>query len=154
MTAKFSIRRVSLGLILIVGLAILEPWNVMHNIYEWFWVAVLAGIYWILHRQKRLQSVSFLAIVSLTTAILNPEVTHLIFTRTGLPWIGRGDSELRSFAFGVLAAITGHVALARIRRANPPVRGLVAARTGLVMGYLWAVGWFLAFSYFVWAMSG
>lgn len=155
MTTRFSIRRVSLllGLALFLGLAVVAPWEVLSNIYELVLVAVLASIYWFLRRQQRLQSVSFLAIVSLTTAVLNPAVTHIIFKLTGLPWVGRGDSELRSFAFGLLAAIIGHVALVRIRRANPPVRGRVAAWSGVVIGYLWAVGWLSFYLYFMSRMA-
>jgi hypothetical protein len=155
MTTQFSIRRVSLvlGLVLFAGLAILAPWGVLSNIYELFLVAVLTGIYWFLRRRQRLQSVSFLAIVSLTTAILNPAVTHIIFKLTGLPWVGRGDSELRSFAFGLLAAIIGHVALVRIRQASPPVRGRAAAWSGLVIGYLWAFGWLSFYFYFLSRMA-
>jgi hypothetical protein len=138
---------------LVVGAAIFAPWQLRLNIYELFWIAVLAGIYWFLRLRNRLQFISFLAVVSLTTAILNPAVTHIIFKLIGLYWVLRGDSELRSFAFGVLAVVTGHVALFRIRRANPPVRGRAAAWVGVAIGYLWVVGWISVFFLFAWGMS-
>ncbi|MDX2109050.1 MAG: DUF4190 domain-containing protein [Verrucomicrobiota bacterium] len=152
---SFSVRRISLlfSVAVFVGVTTLAPSGLLINIYELLWVTVLAGIYLIIRRRQCLQSVSFLAIISLTTAILNPAVTHIIFKLIGLPWVGRGDSELRSFAFGVLAVVTGHVALVRIRRANPPVRGRAAAWIGLVIGYLWVVSWISVLFLFAWGMS-
>jgi hypothetical protein len=54
----------------------------------------------------------------------------------------------------LIAIVTGHIALRRIRRTVPRLRGRVLARIGLILGYVWIIGWIAFFAAFLRGMSG
>ena len=143
MSGPINFRRVAIIVtaVLIAGLLFIEPYIVLSNIYELFLTGVVFGVYAVLRRRGEIRHVCFTAVISAACAVLNPAVVHILFKVSGLPWVGLGGSELRSFGAGLVAVITGHVALVRIRRNHPPLRGRALAWVGLVLGYLWLAGW-------------
>ena len=90
---------------------------------------------------------SYLAVFSTLNVILNPLVIHFAMMRfRPSDVVGLGDSELRSFAAGLVSFVCGIIALVRILRSHGSLRGLPFAAFGVVGGGIW-VGYWLIFAY-------
>ncbi len=126
------------------------------NIYEFIAAAIfiLANFGIRLASQPPAPRFSYLAIFAAMSVLLNPLLIHVVLMRLHFPYIvGRGDSELRSFAAGVVALITGIVAVVRIRKSKGKLRGLPFAVVGITGGALWAGAWSAFFLWFMWGMA-
>jgi hypothetical protein len=156
MSTQINYRRVIViaAALVLAGWMIFDPFTVFGNIYEMFLIAVIAAVYAILRYRGQIQSVSLLAIISASCAIFNPAVVNILFRILALPSVGHGDSEWRSFRVALIAVVTGHIALRRIRRTVPPLRGRVLAWIGVILGYVWIIGWIAFFAAFLRGMSG
>jgi hypothetical protein len=86
--------------------------------------------------------VSYLAVFSVLTGLLNPILVRLIlvhFHVSRYPW--SFSSILRSVATADVALVIGFIALRRIRNSNGTLRGIALARAGIAAGILWLVLW-------------
>lgn len=121
------------------------------NIYEYFPALVLLMIYLILRQRGQLESVCFLAVVSACCALLQSSVVKSLFhilgslldpfglLRTMMDQAGAygpgGPGWAIQLVWALIAVVTGHVAIHRIKKAENPLRGRFLARLGLFFGY-------------------
>jgi hypothetical protein len=129
---------------------------IRHNIYEIIAAAIFGLAYCSLRlsRGSSPPRLSFLAVFAALSVLLNPHLIHLVLMRVHFPYIvGRGDSEFRSFAAGVVALIAGIVAVIRIRKSKGGLRGLPFAIIGIVGGFLWAGAWVAFLLWFISRMA-
>jgi hypothetical protein len=126
------------------------------NIYE-FIAAAIFGLAYCSLRLSRGSSAprfSYLAVFATISVLLNPLLIHLVLMRVHFPYIvGRGDSEFRSFAAGVVASIAGIVAVVRIQKSKGELKGLPFAFVGIVGGAPWAGAWAAFFLRFMSRMA-
>jgi hypothetical protein len=128
---------------------------VFGNLYEITAIALFVAAYFVVRRLNRAadRRLSYLAVFASLAVVLNPTVLHIVFRATGLPWVARGDSEIRSLAVGAIALAAGIVALVRIRRSRGALTGMPLAIAGVIGGGLWVGFWILLFLAFAIGMS-
>jgi hypothetical protein len=78
----------------------------------------------------------FLAVVSVSCVVLNPYVVHRLLAVLKLHTVWRVYFP-HQYVVLLIAVVSGHVALRRIRQSSTPLRGRNLAWTGLVLGYAW-----------------
>ena len=129
--------------------------SLRYNIYE----LTAAGLFLLAYGGIRLlnhfvsKPLSYLAVFSAMSIVLNPLIIHIVFYRAGLPYVGRGDEELRSFAAGIVTLLTGIIATIRIRRSHGALRGLPFAIAGITGGSVWIGFWIQFYVRFAWGMA-
>ena len=114
---------------------------------------LLAYVFVCLLNRSASKSLSYLAVFSAMSVVLNPYLFHIVFLYAGLPFVGRGGDELRSFVAGIITLSTGIIAVIRIRRSHGALRGLPLAIAGIIGGAVWAGFWILFAIRFAWGMS-
>lgn len=132
-------------------------WLVELDIYELIAVAGLLLAYLILRLSNRpgSKSFSYLAIFSATSVVLNPYFLETVFIREHLPFaVVSGSERPRSFVMGVVALLTGIMAIKDILCSQGDLRGLLFAFVGIIGGTIWAVYWIWFYLSFISAMRG
>jgi hypothetical protein len=71
-----------------------------------------------------------------------------------LPWVGRGDDELRSFIYSTAVIALGAVGLVRVLRSRRRLRGIPFCIVGFVTGGYFAIFWLWIFLQFFGAYRG
>ena len=126
------------------------------NIYELVAAAGFLLAYLVLRLANRSysNSISYLAVFSATSIVLNPYLIEMVFIREHLPFSMVGGNErFRSFLMGIVALITGIIALKRISRSHGELRGRPFAFVGIVGGTAWALYWIQLYLRFAAAMA-
>lgn len=82
---------------------------------------------------------SALAVWAATLGVLHPSlwITVLVAANVpcyALPWFGRGDSEIRAFAYGAIVLVLATVALVRVSRSKRQLRGVPFCIVAFIIG--------------------
>ncbi len=124
-------------------------------------VSVIAGA-WFLVRRSRASSPrpwSAPAVAAAALGVVHPSVWLAIFAAAGipyyaLPWVGRGDSELRSFLYSATVITLAIVGLVRVVRSRRQLRGVPFCVVGFITGGYFVIFWLWLLFTFVTAYSG
>lgn len=107
------------AVLLVIAAYIFVRWSRTHSGRPWSALAVAAGALGILHPTMW---------ISILTAANIPCYE--------LPWFGRGDNEMRSFAYSVMVLGLAIVATVRIARSKGQLRGVLFCIVGLYHRWL------------------
>ena len=124
-------------------------------------VTVAVGA-WYLVRHSRAHSPrpwSASAVASAALGLMHPSIWVAIAAAASvpyyaLPWVGRGDDELRSFIYSAIVITLANLGLVRVLRSRRQLRGVPFCIVGFVTGGYFAFFWLWLFLQFFGAYRG